>query len=50
LEQVIFIWGHEQCSKTFGQISLGLIIVWRIQNECIMLVLDYFMGRRIKHR
>jgi hypothetical protein len=27
LEQVIFIWGHEQCSKTSGQISLGLIIV-----------------------
>ncbi len=23
LELFIFIWGHEQCSKTFGQISLG---------------------------
>jgi hypothetical protein len=23
VDYFVFIWGHEQCSKTFGQISLG---------------------------
>jgi hypothetical protein len=25
------------------------IIIWRIWNECIMVVMDYLMGRMIKH-
>jgi hypothetical protein len=28
---------------------LGFIIIWRIWNECILVAVDYFMGRRIKH-
>jgi hypothetical protein len=35
--------------KHLAKFPLGLIIIWRIWNECIMFVLDYFMGRKIKH-
>ncbi len=27
VDQFVFIWGHEQCSKTVGQIHLGPIII-----------------------
>ncbi len=35
--------------KCLAKFPLSLIIIWKIWNKCIMLVLDYFMERRIKH-
>jgi hypothetical protein len=35
--------------KHLAKFPLGIIIIWRIWNEYSMLVLNYLMGRRIKH-
>jgi hypothetical protein len=35
--------------KRLTKFPSGLITIWRIWNECITLVMDYLMGRRIKH-
>jgi len=35
--------------KCLAKFPLSIIIIWKIWNKCIMLVLDYFMERRIKH-
>ncbi len=49
LDCFVFIWGHEQCSKTFGEISSRSHYYFKIWNVYIMLTMGKIMERRIKH-
>jgi hypothetical protein len=49
LERFVFIWGHEQCSKTFGKIYPRSYYYLKDLKIVIIIVVNYLMARKIKH-
>ncbi len=49
VNEFVFIWGHEQCSKSFGQITPGSYYYIKDLKCVYYLAMGYLMGWKIKH-
>ncbi len=49
VNEFVFIWEHEQCLKTFGQITPGSYYYIKDLKRVYYLAMGYHMGWKIKH-